>query len=251
MRSKNSKVIIIAAGPGSRLRPLTNNKPKCLLEIKKKSLLSHQIDVFKKNKLSNINIIVGHKKEKLQKFNYKCFENKNYRKNNILNSLFSAKKIIKGSIIISYSDIIFKNRIVKKLMSAKSDISVLVDKTWKNNYKGRKLHPMSEAENVVYDKNLNIKKAGKIINKKEANGELIGLFKLSPKGSKIFKRYYHIAKKNFTGKKFYSAKTFQKAYITDFLNFLVKNKVKVKSNLVSGGWMEIDTAEDLKRAERF
>ena len=49
MRSKNSKVIIIAAGPGSRLRPLTNNKPKCLLEIKKKSLLSHQIDVFKKS----------------------------------------------------------------------------------------------------------------------------------------------------------------------------------------------------------
>jgi L-glutamine-phosphate cytidylyltransferase len=251
MTYKNSKVIIIAAGLGSRLRPLTKNKPKCLVKIKKKSLLDRQLEVFKKNKLNNINIIVGHKKEKLQKLKYNFFENKNYRKNNILNSLFSAKKIISGSIIISYSDIIFKNRLIKKLMSARSDISVLVDKSWKNNYKDRKLHPISEAENVVYDKKLNIKKAGKIIGKKEANGELIGLFKLSPKGSKIFKHYYHLAKKKFNRKKFYSAATFQKAYITDFLNFLIDNRVKVKSNLVSGGWMEIDTSEDLKRAERF
>ena len=32
---------------------------------------------------------------------------------------------------------------------------------------------------------------------------------------------------------------------------IIDNRVKVKSNLVSGGWMEIDTSEDLKRAERF
>ena len=74
--------------------------------------------------------MLGTKKE-LQKLKYKCFENRNYKKNNILNSLFSAKKIIKGNILISYSDIIFKSRLIKKLLSSKSDITVLVDKEWK------------------------------------------------------------------------------------------------------------------------
>lgn len=247
----NFNVIIIAAGPGSRLKPLTNENPKCLLKIKKKTILDYQLQVFKKNKLNNINIIVGHQKHKLKKKNIKRIENKNYKRNNILNSLFSAKKIIKGDIIISYSDIIFKNRVLRKLLSSKSDISVMVDKTWKRNYKNRKLHPISEAEKVFFDKSLNIKRAGKILDKKESNGELIGLFKLSAKGCVIFNKYFDIAKKKFNGKKFYSALTFEKAYITDFLNFLIQNNIKIESTLTSGGWMEIDTFEDLERAQRF
>ena len=92
MAVQKLKVIIIAAGLGSRLMPLTKNKPKCLLKFKKnKSLLQHQIEVFRKNNLKNINIIVGHKKKEIQKLRYRCIENKDYKKNNILNSLFSAK----------------------------------------------------------------------------------------------------------------------------------------------------------------
>ncbi len=252
MAVQKSKVIIIAAGLGSRLMPLTKNKPKCLLKFKKnKSLLNHQIKVFEENKLKSINIIVGHKKKELQKLNYKCFENRNYKKNNILNSLFCAKKIIKGNILISYSDIIFKSRLIKKLLSSKSDITVLVDKEWKKNYKNRKLHPISEAEKIIYDKNFNVKKAGKILTKSEASGEMVGLFKLTSKGSKIFQYYFKKAKRVFQGKKFYSAKRFEKAYITDFINYLIKNHVEVKSSVIAGGWMEIDTIEDLKRAARF
>ena len=252
MANKIPKVIIIAAGPGSRLMPLTKHKPKCLLKYKKnKSLLNHQLKIFRENNLKSINLVVGHKKKELKKLKFRCFENKNYKNNNILNSLFCAKKIIKGNVLISYSDIIFKSKLIKKLLISKSDITVLVDKDWKKNYKNRKLPPVSEAEKIIYDKNFNVKKAGKILTKGEASGEIVGLFKLNSKGSKLFRYYFEIAKKTFKGRKFFSAKTFEKAYITDFLNFLVKNKVEVKSNIISGGWMEIDTVEDLKRAARF
>ena len=252
MAVQKLKVIIIAAGLGSRLMPLTKNQPKCLLKFKKnKSLLQHQIEVFRKNNLKNINIIVGHKKKEIQKLRYRCIENKDYKKNNILNSLFSAKKIIKGNILISYSDIIFKSRLIKRILSSKSDITVLVDKKWKKNYKNRKLHPISEAEKIIYDKNFNVKKAGKILTKGEASGEMVGLLKLTSNGSKIFHYYFKKAKRIFKGKKFYSAKRFENAYITDFINYLVQNHVEVKSSIISGGWMEIDTIEDLKRAASF
>lgn len=80
---------------------------------------------------------------------------------------------------------------------------------------------------------------------------MVGLFKLTSKGSKIFQYYFKKAKRVFKGKKFYSAKRFEKAYITDFINYLIKNHVEVKSSVIAGGWMEIDTIEDLKRAARF
>ena len=63
------------------------------------------------------------------------------------------------------------------------------------NYKNRKLHPVSEAEKIIYDKNFNVKKAGKILTKGEASGEIVGLFKLNSKGSKLFRYYFKIAKK--------------------------------------------------------
>ena len=63
MANKIPKVIIIAAGPGYRLMPLTKHKPKCLLKYKKnKSLLNHQLKIFRENNLKSINLVVGHKK---------------------------------------------------------------------------------------------------------------------------------------------------------------------------------------------
>ena len=41
------KIIILAAGEGKRLRPLTNEKPKCMVELFGKSILETQIDIFK------------------------------------------------------------------------------------------------------------------------------------------------------------------------------------------------------------
>ena len=92
MKTSNLKVIIIAAGPGSRLRPLTIDKPKCLLKIGKRSILDRQIKLFQQNQIKDINIIVGYKKEKFKNKNLNLIENKNYQKNNILNSLFCDQK---------------------------------------------------------------------------------------------------------------------------------------------------------------
>ena len=59
------KAIIIAAEPGSRLKNLTNDKPKCLLEIAGKSLLQYQIDTLRSCGITNISVIKGYKKEKI------------------------------------------------------------------------------------------------------------------------------------------------------------------------------------------
>ena len=57
------KAIIIAAGIGSRLNPLTNDKPKCMLQYKGKVLLQHQIDALRGAGIDRIVVIKGYKKE--------------------------------------------------------------------------------------------------------------------------------------------------------------------------------------------
>ena len=84
--------IIIAAGLGSRMRELTEDKPKCMLKVNSKTILKHQIEAYKANGIKNIAVIRGYKKDQINLKNLKYYENTDYKNNNILNSLFYAEK---------------------------------------------------------------------------------------------------------------------------------------------------------------
>ena len=59
------RVIILAAGQGTRLMPLTSNKPKCMVELNGKALIEYQLELFEKFNVSDINVIAGYLEEKI------------------------------------------------------------------------------------------------------------------------------------------------------------------------------------------
>ena len=245
------KAIIIAAGMGMRLNPLTNEKPKCLLEIKGKTILQHQLDAFHANGITDISVIKGYKKEVINYSGLKYYINDNYRNNNIMNSLFYAEKEMDDKFIASYSDIIFREDVVRKLMENGGDISIVVDTDWKGYYGGRTEHPIEEAENVIFDADKNVVEIGKIVNNEEdVSGEFIGMMKCTERGAKIFKEFFHKAKNEFFEKPFVRAKTFDVAYLTDFIQYIVNNGINVKCVTIERGWIDIDTVQDFKRAKK-
>ena len=246
---KNCKALIIAAGLGSRLKKHTENLPKCMLDFGGKTLLQRQLDSYKKCGIKDISLIRGYKKEKINYKGIKYFENTDYKNNNILNSIFYAEKVINGNIIISYSDILFNSSVVERTLETDHDISVVVDIDWRGYYVGRKDHPISEAENVIFNSNNEVEKIGKInTGKEEVHGEFIGMIKLSNRGTEIFKEHFHRLKKIYWNKPFQRAKIFQKAYLTDFIQELVDIGIKVHCVIIESGWKEIDTVEDYKKA---
>ena len=246
------KAIVIAAGMGIRLNPMTNDKPKCMLEIKGKTILQHQLDAFHANGITDISVIKGYKKEVINYPGLKYFINDNYRNNNILNSLFYAEAEMDNEFIASYSDILFGADVVRRLMESEEDIAIVVDVDWKGYYEGRTEHPINEAENVIFDADNNVEEIGKIVsNKRAVDGEFIGMLKCTKKGAKIFKEYFHKAKSEFFGKTFIRAKTFDIAYLTDFIQYLVNKDIKVKCVMIERGWIEIDTVQDFERASEF
>ena len=246
---KKTKALIIAAGLGSRLKKHTQNLPKCMLDFGGKTLLQRQLEAYKDSGIEDISLIRGYKKDKIKYKGIKYFENTDFKNNNILNSIFYAEKVINGNIIISYSDILFDSSVVQRTLDSNHDISVVVDIDWRGYYVGRKDHPISEAENVIFNSNNEVSKIGKI-NKgnEEVHGEFIGMVKLSDYGTKIFKEHFHRLKKIYWNKPFQRAKTFQNAYLTDFIQELVDIGIKVHCVIIESGWKEIDTVEDYKKA---
>ena len=244
-----TKALIVAAGLGSRLKRHTENLPKCMLDFGGKTLLQRQLKAYNECGIKDITVIRGYKKEKINYKNLNYITNPDYKDNNILNSIFYAEKVINGNIIISYSDILFDSVTVKRLLSSDHDISVVVDIDWRGYYVGRKDHPITEAENVIFNSNNEVEKIGKI-NKgnDEVHGEFIGMIKLTDRGAKIFKQHFHRLKKIYWNKPFQRAKTFQNAYLTDMIQELVDIGIKVHCVIIESGWKEIDTVEDYKKA---
>ena len=249
INESKTKILIVAAGLGSRLKTHTKNLPKCMLDFGGKTLLERQLSAYRNCGIDNISIIRGYKKNKINYKNLNYFNNKDYENNNILNSIFCGEKVINGNIIIAYSDILFESAVVQRLLNSDHDISVVVDIDWRGYYVNRKEHPIEEAENVIFNSNNEVIRIGKIATEKqEVHGEFIGMMKLTHRGAEIFKQNFHRVKKLYWNKPFQRAKTFQKAYLTDLIQELVDIGIKVHCVIIERGWKEIDTVEDYQKA---
>ena len=254
------KAIIIAAGMGNRLYPYTKDIPKCLLEIGGTTLLENLIKNLRELNIKDIAIVVGHLANKINLEGVTYFTNDNYVNNNILHSLMYAKKFMDDDVIISYSDIWVTQSLLEKVSSVNGDIVVSVDTQWERHYKGRKEHPVSQAEKILFDSSGNALQFGKHINPDCVPGDLhcgefIGLCKISKKFCKSFIKLYDTLNQSLeSNAPFQNSTSWEKAYLTDFFSELVENENKIKCSLHEKQWFEMDTVEDyanlLKKVEK-
>lgn len=243
------KAIIVAAGPGSRLNPLTNERPKCLLEVGGKAILARTIEALRENGIDDIVVVRGYHGHLIDYPGITYYENPDFKRNNILRSLFYAEDEINDDFIFSYSDIVYSKEIVKKLVDSDADIALIVDVNWVVLYEGRNQHPISEAELVKVENNWVVKIGKDVVNPAEAHGEFIGLAKFTKSGAAMMKAAYHRVLEERPDAPFHHAASLEKAYVTDMVQELVDNGSRVKNVDIEGGWREIDTPQDLERAQ--
>ena len=125
------KSIIIAAGSGRRIPEFSKLIPKSLIKINNKPLLKRQIDLMIKCKINKIAIVKGFKSNKINFKKIKYFYNKNYKKNEQLDSLFYAKEWFNDDVLITFSDIIYENSVIKKIIKSKHNFTIGIQKNWK------------------------------------------------------------------------------------------------------------------------
>ena len=269
------KVIILAAGMGSRLRPLTNDKPKCMIKLLGQTLIERQIKIFHSYGINDITIVTGYKSEVVDIPDVNYVNNVNYETTNMNESLFRAlletemcEECTSGCrecngtglspakpILVTYGDIAFEPRILSQMLefciSTTSVIGLAARINWKEYYQNRTMHPLSEAENVLIE-NRRILEIRKNISKSLENqqiGEFLGIMLLPPDQRNILLEKYLELKQNHVGA-FHSSSSLSNAYLTDMLQEMIDCGATVKPVFIEGKWFEIDTSEDLKNAEK-
>jgi L-glutamine-phosphate cytidylyltransferase len=248
------KAIIVAAGMGSRMSHFTQEEPKCMLRINGKTILDRLIDNILNCGITDINVVVGYKKECFNDDRYQCYVNHDYENNNILHSLFYAEEAMGSGFLFSYSDIIYDEAIIRQMFESNSNIAIAVDCDWLEYYEDRVDHPISEAELVFSENSKTVTVIRKEADFRNAFGEFLGVAYFSRKGAKILKDVFYDLLQYYNKnpqQTFHTAKSFKKAYLTDMLQEIINRGYSVDLVPIKGDWTEIDIPRDLKVSEQF
>lgn len=232
--------IILAAGTGTRLRPLTENIPKPLLELGGITLLERMLINCKSNGVNEFIVVVGHKKENVLKLlpkleekydvNINYVENKKYDTTNTSCSVYLATKDLDDSIIIINGDNVVDPAIIQGIAYA-DRTSLIVD-----NYK--KL--TQESFKLILNKEKEITDIGKKTSITRSTGEFIGISKVIksdlPKFNKYLKNLIDEDVQN------YYDLAYEPLSKVTIMDFLFTDGLK---------WTEIDDMDDWEYAQRL
>lgn len=234
--------IILAAGRGRRLDPLTSDTPKTLLPVAGKCFLERALTSFQENNLNNITIATGYLKNRIEDFiadkfshsNIVCVDNELFETTNTAASLFVALKKMNGPFYLLDGDLLFDNSLLDRLKNDDHENVMIVDTDTS------KLD--EEAMKVVFDRAGKILKLGKQIPVNEAAGEFIGLAKFSAEWCDLLKKEMIQIKEK---------KKLDNLYYEDVISGLLADGPPLHILPTNNGvWAEVDTAEEYRQVNQ-
>jgi choline kinase len=245
-----TRALILAAGQGTRLRPLTDDKPKCLVSLLGKSLLERQTHTLRQAGIDNIHVATGYRAEQIENLGYATTLNPRFAETNMVETLFSAKAFIRqtGDLIIAYGDIVYQSNNLEALMACDDEIALMIDSQWREFWSVRLEDPLSDAETLKIDTDGYVVELGKKPDSYEQiEGQYTGLIKVRADKLDQFIAFYGGLDRSAS----YDGKDFDNMYMTSFLQLLINAGWKAKAVEVSNGWLEIDSVEDLREYENL
>jgi L-glutamine-phosphate cytidylyltransferase len=236
------KIIVLAAGCGTRLAPYTDSKPKCMVEVSGKSILDYQLELFEKENVAEIIIVSGYRNEKICRDSIVKVVNPKFASTNMVYSLFCAREHFDDDVIISYGDIIYSRSVLKKIMAAEGEFSVVVDKDWYDLWALRMENPLDDVESLRTEGD-RIIELGKKVNSLDAvQGQYIGLMKIRRDFLQTMQKFYLSLSRTAQ----YDGKNYENMYLTSFIQLLINRFGNVSPVYINGDWVEVDTASDLE-----
>lgn len=174
--------VILAAGMAKRLRPLTDTKPKCLLEVGGKTLLQRTVDAMAATGITEFVVVTGYRANMIRDFlttHYPQYtihflDNSDYEHNNNIYSLWMAGQIVRGKeFLLMDSDILCDPKAVAEVARQEEPALAL------------NRHELGEEEmKIVVDNDNRITEISKTCRVEDAAGESVGIEKMTADYSK-------------------------------------------------------------------
>jgi choline kinase len=232
------KAVILAAGRGSRMKALTDSKPKCLVRIEGRTLLEWQLSALREAGIEEVGIVTGYRRELLSNQGLTEFHNSRWANSNMVSSLACASQwLSEESCIISYADIFYDLKAVSQLAECDADIAVTYDINWRGLWESRFEDPLTDAETFRIGPDGALTEIGnKAASLDEIEGQYMGLIRTTPRGWSEFSALLSTL----------SSAERDAMDMTRALQLILKNgKLQVVAVPFEGRWGEIDSAEDL------
>ncbi|MBP6882034.1 MAG: phosphocholine cytidylyltransferase family protein [Candidatus Levybacteria bacterium] len=235
------KAIILTAGIGSRIRPLTDNKPKSLLEVNGKPILQNMLENIVAVGITEVIVITGYLEEMIKDYirtnfpdlNVVYIRNKKYLDTNTGYSLNMTKDAVNGDSFIKFdADVIFEKAILENLVNDEHETALCID---------RNINLEAEEVKAITTPDGKVLEVGKKLDPHKATGESIGIEKIGKEAGKVlFEELTRLMEDEANYKEYYD----------DSYTTLVNKGVPFYAVDITGlKWVEIDTHADYALAE--
>lgn len=231
------RAVVLAAGTGSRLGAHTAQRPKCLVELQGRPLLDWQLDALAAAGITDVTLVTGYMPQTLAGRGTRQAHNPDFATTNMVASLVCARDSFDGSddVLIAYGDIVYAPRLVAALHAPRTPVAVAVDTEWLELWSQRMPDPLADAETLKIDPAGNLVEIGrKPTSYDDIEAQYIGLIVVRADfAGEFVARYDTLGPERAT------------MYMTDFLQGFVDSGSAVGAVRVAGGWIEVDTPDDL------
>lgn len=235
--------VILAAGIGSRLSPLTDNCPKSLLSVGGSVILERMIRNCLSCGMSQFVLVLGHRADEIKHFVDKKFRgirvtyviNDRYRETNTGYSLMLASAAIGTAEFVKFdADVVFDVKVLRQLLDSDRPNVLCID---------RDIALEDEEVKVIADDQMRVLEVGKSVDFKLALGESIGIEKISAKtGPLLFAELAEMME---------SQTHFQDYYEAAYARLVNAGTAFYAHDITGLNWTEIDTAEDFAAANEM
>jgi len=228
------KAIILAAGRGSRLLSLTDDRPKCLVELNGQALLEWQLHALRGAGVKDITVVRGYLKNQITG-NFEIKENPRWHETNMVATLMVAREWLEQyPCIVSYADIVYPIQAIRVLLQDDSLLSLLYDPNWLALWKKRFDDPLSDAESFMLEQDVLQDIGRSNVSLGEIQGQYMGLLKFTPQSAKWI---FDILDKD--------QEVHDKLDMTALLQLLLQKGKTIKAIAWNGPWCEVDSQKDL------
>ena len=237
------RAVILAAGRGSRMGRLGDERPKCLVEFGGKPLIKRQVAALRGGGAQAIGVVRGYRAEMVELPGLTYFYNERWSETNMVMSLATAAEWLKaGPVIVSYADIFYRHELVRDLAAASGDLVITYDRAWRMLWSRRFADPLADAETFQADASGRLIEIGnKTSSIDQITGQYMGLLKFTPRAWKDVEALLAT----------FDALTRDRLDMTGLLQRLLRRNVTIGTFGTDGHWGEIDSPGDLALYERM
>ncbi len=239
-----TRAIILAAGEGTRLRPHTLDRPKCLVPLAGRPLLEWQLAALRAAGIDDITVVTGYRADQIEAMGLPTAHNERFADTNMVASLMCARDRLDGGddVVVCYGDLAYEPRLVTALTGAGAPLAITVDRSWQRLWELRMEDPLADAETLRIGPDGNVVELGrKPTSLDQIEGQYMGLIGVkaatAPRLVEVYDQLDPAGP--------YEGRDRDHMFMTSFLQHLIDHVLPVAAVLVDGGWLEVDTVEDL------